>query len=38
MMLEASEALRRAKKDKEYPIIAFKSDLDKYRAFIQKRT
>jgi hypothetical protein len=38
MILEASEALRRAKKDKEYPIIAFKSDLDKYRAFIQKRT
>jgi hypothetical protein len=38
MMFEASEALRRAKKDRDTPIIAFKSDLDKYRAFIQKRT
>jgi hypothetical protein len=38
MMLEALEALKRAKKDKDTPIIAFKSDLDKYRAFIQKRT
>lgn len=37
MMLEAKEALRRAKKEKDCPIIAFKSDLDKYRAFVQKR-
>jgi hypothetical protein len=29
MMFEAMEALRRAKKDKDAPIIAFKSDLDK---------
>jgi hypothetical protein len=38
MMFEAAEAVSRAKKDKDSPIIAFKSDLDKYRAFIQKRT
>jgi hypothetical protein len=38
MMFEAMEALRRVKKDKDFLIIAFKIDLDKYRAFIQKRT
>jgi len=34
LMKEATEALNRAKKDPKSSIIAFKSDLDKYRAFI----
>ncbi|MCL2244353.1 MAG: hypothetical protein FWC03_07780 [Treponema sp.] len=34
MMMEAMEALQRAKTDKESPIIAFKSDPEKYRKFI----
>ena len=34
LMMEAEEALNRARKDKKSSIIAFKSDLDKYRAFI----
>jgi len=34
LMKEAAEALNRAKKDPKSPIIAFKSNLDKYRAFI----
>jgi GGDEF domain-containing protein len=34
MLLEAGEALKKAKHDRESPIIAFKSDLDKYRKFI----
>jgi len=33
-MLEAREALKKAKEDDNSPIIAFKSDPDKYRAFI----
>jgi GGDEF domain-containing protein len=34
LMKEAAEALNRAKKDPKSPIIAFKSDLDRYRTFI----
>jgi len=34
LMLEASEALKKAKSDTKTKIIAFKSDLEKYRAFI----
>jgi len=34
LMMEVAEALNRAKKDPQSSIIAFKSDLDKYRAFI----
>jgi len=34
LMMEVREALNRAKKDPSSSIIAFKSDLDKYRAFI----
>jgi GGDEF domain-containing protein len=37
MLMEADEALRRAKKDRESPIMAFKSDAEKYREFISKR-
>jgi len=33
LMMEAAEGLNKARKDKS-PIIAFKSNLDKYRAFI----
>jgi len=34
LKLEASEALRKAKSDPKAPIIAFKSDPEKYREFI----
>ena len=34
LMMEVTEALERAKKDPKSPIVAFKSDLDRYRAFI----
>jgi len=34
LMLEAQEALSKAKRDTKSPIIAFKSDPEKYRAFI----
>jgi GGDEF domain-containing protein len=34
LLFEATEALNRAKKDTKSPITAFKSNLDKYRAFI----
>ena len=34
MLMEAMEALQRARTDKESPIIAFKSDPEKYRKFI----
>jgi GGDEF domain-containing protein len=34
ILLEAGEALKKAKRDRESPIIAFKSNLDKYRNFI----
>ncbi|MDR1948899.1 MAG: hypothetical protein LBQ38_05880 [Spirochaetaceae bacterium] len=37
LLFEASEALKRAKKDPLSPIVAFKSDPEKYRAFIQKK-
>ena len=38
MLMEAMEALQRAKTDKESPIIAFKSDPDKYRKFIASQS
>jgi GGDEF domain-containing protein len=34
LMLETAEALNKAGKDPKSPIIAFKSDLDRYRTFI----
>jgi len=34
LLLEANEALKKAKSDTKTKIIAFKSDLEKYRAFI----
>jgi GGDEF domain-containing protein len=34
LLLEAGEALKKAKSDTKTKIIAFKSDLEKYRAFI----
>ena len=34
LLMEVTEALNRAKKDPKSPIIAFKSNLDRYRAFI----
>jgi len=34
IMLEADEALKKAKTDRDTSIIAFKSDLEKYRKFI----
>jgi len=34
MMLETNEALNKAKADRDTSIIAFKSDLEKYRKFI----
>jgi len=37
LILEASEALKKAKSDTKTKIIAFKSDLEKYRAFIASR-
>ena len=37
LMFEASEALNKAKKYRESSIIAFKSDLEKYREFVKKR-
>jgi len=37
MLMEVNEALRRAKKDRQSPIMAFKSDPEKYREFIRKR-
>ncbi|MDR0452737.1 MAG: hypothetical protein LBH15_06810 [Treponema sp.] len=38
ILLEATEASAKSKKDTENRIIAFKSDLDKYRAFIEKKS
>ncbi|MDR0316476.1 MAG: hypothetical protein LBH97_06210 [Treponema sp.] len=38
LMFEASEALERALLDPESPIVAFKSDPEKYRAFISRKT
>ena len=37
LMMEVTEALNRAKKDPKSSIIAFKSDLDKYRNFISSQ-
>lgn len=37
LMLEAEEALKKAKKDPKTPIIAFKSDPEKYREFIRAK-
>jgi hypothetical protein len=38
IMLEAVRASVKSKEDPEAPIIAFKSDLDKFRAFIEKKS
>ena len=38
LMLEAGEALKKAKTDPKSPIIAFKSDPEKYRQFISKQS
>jgi hypothetical protein len=38
ILLEAAEASAKSKKDPENRIVAFKSDLDKYRAFIEKKS
>ncbi|MDR2020028.1 MAG: hypothetical protein LBQ14_04605 [Treponema sp.] len=37
ILMEASQALDRALQDPVSPIVAFKSDLEKYRAFIKNR-
>ncbi|GHV79311.1 hypothetical protein AGMMS49944_11020 [Spirochaetia bacterium] len=37
LLLEASKALERAAQEPESPIVAFKSDPEKYRAFVQKQ-
>ena len=37
LMLEAGEALKKAKTDPKSPIIAFKSDPEKYREFISRK-
>jgi len=36
LMLEADTALQKVKEDPAYPIVAFKSDPDKYREFVKK--
>jgi hypothetical protein len=36
ILIEAGEALKKAREDDESPIIAFKSDPEKYRAYIQR--
>jgi len=38
LLLEAGEALKKAKSDTKTKIIAFKSDLEKYRAFIASQS
>jgi len=38
LLLEAGTALKKAKSDPKSPIIAFKSDPEKYREFISKRS
>ncbi|MCL2174957.1 MAG: hypothetical protein FWB73_02815 [Treponema sp.] len=38
LILEAKEALKKAKADPASPLIAFKSDPEKYREFIRKTT
>jgi hypothetical protein len=37
LLLEASRALEKTSLDPESPIIAFKSDIEKYRAFVKSR-
>ena len=37
ILIEASQALDRALQDPVSPIVAFKSDLEKYRAFIKSK-
>jgi GGDEF domain-containing protein len=37
LIFEASQALQKAKKDADSPIIAFKSDPEKYREFIKRK-
>jgi len=37
LILEAGEALNKAREDRDASIIAFKSDIDKYRTFIASR-
>ena len=36
ILVEAGEALKKAREDEDSPIIAFKSDPEKYRAYIQR--
>jgi hypothetical protein len=38
LLFESSEALKKAAKDPLSPIVAFKSDPEKYRAFIRKKS
>jgi hypothetical protein len=38
ILLEAAEAAAKSKEDPENNIVAFKIDLDKYRAFIEKKS
>jgi hypothetical protein len=38
MMVEAGEALQRSKKERDTTIVAFKSDLEKYRKFIASQS
>jgi len=37
LILEADEALKKARTEEKSPIIAFKSDPEKYREFISKQ-
>jgi hypothetical protein len=36
-MLEVQEALEKAKRDRKSSLVAFKSDPEKYRAFIRRQ-
>ena len=38
LLLEAQRALEKAKQEKDSPIVAFKSDPEKYRDFVRKGT
>jgi hypothetical protein len=38
ILLEAAEASAKSKTDPENRTVAFKTDLDKYRAFIEKKS
>jgi hypothetical protein len=37
LLLEASKALEKAGMEPEFPIVAFKSDPEKYKTFVQKQ-